>query len=91
MLRMTVYGISIAGLLLTFASAAFAQDTPDVQTRLNELEKKQDEMFNQLESEQRKVQISFYLKDVPDVDHPGKARILRSEYLEFKLDGSKSK
>jgi len=59
MLRMTGYGISIAGLLLTFASAAFAQDTSDVQTRLNDLEKKQDEMFNQLESEQRKVQTFF--------------------------------
>jgi hypothetical protein len=59
MLRMTGYGISIAGLLLTFASTASAQDPSDVQSRLNDLQKKQDEMFNQLESEQRKVQTFF--------------------------------
>jgi hypothetical protein len=36
--------------------------------------------------EQRKVQVSFYLKDVPDPDQPGKAKIVRSDYVEFTLD-----
>jgi hypothetical protein len=35
--------------------------------------------------EQRKVQISFYLRDEP-TDGGGKARIVRSDYLEFALD-----
>jgi hypothetical protein len=41
--------------------------------------------------EQRKVQVSFYLKDAADPDHPGKTRVVRSDYLEFALDSSKAK
>jgi hypothetical protein len=35
--------------------------------------------------EQRKVQVSFYLRDEADPDQPGKTRIARSDYLEFSL------
>jgi hypothetical protein len=35
--------------------------------------------------EQRKVQISFYLQEAPAPDQAGKVRILRSDYVEFKL------
>jgi hypothetical protein len=41
--------------------------------------------------EQRKVQVSFYLKDEADPDHPGKTRVARSNYLEFALDSQKGK
>ena len=34
--------------------------------------------------EQRKVQVSFYLRDEP-ADDPAMSRIVRSEYLEFVL------
>jgi hypothetical protein len=39
--------------------------------------------------EQRKVQISFYLRDEADPDQPGKVRIVRSEYVEFTLKKEK--
>jgi hypothetical protein len=39
--------------------------------------------------EQRQVQVSFYLGDEADPDRPGKTRIRRSDYLEFKLKGGK--
>jgi hypothetical protein len=39
--------------------------------------------------EQRKVQVSFYLRDEPDKEASGKTRIVRSEYLEFTLDKGK--
>jgi predicted choloylglycine hydrolase len=39
--------------------------------------------------EQRKVQISFYLRDETDADQPGKVRIMRSEYVEFTLKKEK--
>jgi hypothetical protein len=35
--------------------------------------------------EQRKMQVSFYLKDEADAKEQGKARIVRSDYLEFGL------
>jgi hypothetical protein len=35
--------------------------------------------------DQRKVQVSFYLRDEPDPKEPGKTRIMRSEYLDFAL------
>jgi hypothetical protein len=35
--------------------------------------------------EQRRVQISFYLRDEPLPDQRGKVRIVRSDYLEFEL------
>jgi hypothetical protein len=35
--------------------------------------------------EQRKVQISFYLRDEADPDHPGKSRVVRADYVEFTL------
>jgi hypothetical protein len=35
--------------------------------------------------EQRKMQVSFYLKDEPAASQPGKAKVVRSEYLEFRL------
>jgi hypothetical protein len=35
--------------------------------------------------EQRRVQFSFYLRDEPLPDHPDKALIIRSDYLEFRL------
>jgi hypothetical protein len=41
--------------------------------------------------EQRKLQVSFYLKDAPDPDNPGKTRIVRSDYIEFTAGGSVSK
>jgi hypothetical protein len=41
--------------------------------------------------EQRKMQVSFYLKDVPDAEHAGKVKIIRTDYLEFGLDNSKVK
>jgi hypothetical protein len=37
--------------------------------------------------EQRRVQISFYLRDEPVPDHPNKVKIVRSDYLEFRLTG----
>jgi hypothetical protein len=40
--------------------------------------------------EQRKVQISFYLRDEADADQPGKVRILRSDYVEFALEKEKA-
>jgi hypothetical protein len=39
--------------------------------------------------EQRKVQVSFYLRDEADPDQPGKVRIARSDYLEFALGNTK--
>jgi hypothetical protein len=36
--------------------------------------------------EQRSMQISFYLGDVADREHPDKTRIVRSGYIDFKLD-----
>ena len=39
---------------------------------------------------QRKVQISFYLRDERNGDEPSKPRIVRSEYLEFVLKAEKS-
>jgi hypothetical protein len=41
--------------------------------------------------EQRKMQVSFYLKDVDDPDHPGKSKIVRSDYVEFALQESQTK
>jgi hypothetical protein len=35
--------------------------------------------------DERKVQVSFYLRDEPDADNPAKPRIVRSDYLEFAL------
>jgi hypothetical protein len=35
--------------------------------------------------EERKAQFSFYLRDEPVADQPGKTRVVRSEYLEFQL------
>lgn len=35
--------------------------------------------------EERTMQVSFYLHDEPNADEPAKVRIVRSEYLEFKL------
>jgi hypothetical protein len=35
--------------------------------------------------EERRVQINYYLHDEPMPDQPGKMRIVRSEYLEFRL------
>jgi hypothetical protein len=37
------------------------------------------------------VQVSFYLKDVPDPDRPGKTKVARSDYLEFSVNGPSSK
>jgi hypothetical protein len=39
--------------------------------------------------EQRKMQISFYLRDEANPEEPGKSRIVRSEYLDFALDNRK--
>jgi hypothetical protein len=36
--------------------------------------------------QERKVQVSFYLRDEADAEHPGKPRIVRSDYLEFALE-----
>jgi hypothetical protein len=36
--------------------------------------------------EERKVQISFYLRDEVEADRPGKPRIVRSDYLAFALE-----
>jgi hypothetical protein len=41
--------------------------------------------------QQRKVQISFYLRDEMDVDRPSQVRIIRSDYLEFALQDAKAK
>jgi hypothetical protein len=41
--------------------------------------------------EQRKMQVSFYLKDAANPEPSGKARVARSDYLEFALEGPKSK
>jgi hypothetical protein len=41
--------------------------------------------------EQRKVQVSFYLRDEADADRPGKVRVVRSEYLEFRLNAAKAR
>jgi hypothetical protein len=35
--------------------------------------------------EQRKVQVSFYLRDEADPKNPGKVQVVRSDYLEFAL------
>jgi hypothetical protein len=66
MLRKMIYGIVLLLLLVipfsgTFAdnsssNAGNAGNSSDVQNRLNDLQQRQDEMFKQLESEQRKVQ-----------------------------------
>ena len=40
--------------------------------------------------EQRKVQVSFYLGDKAIPDKPGKARIVRTDYLEFALKTAKA-
>jgi hypothetical protein len=40
--------------------------------------------------EQRKVQVSFYLRDEADAGQPGKVRVVRSEYLEFRLRGARA-
>ena len=40
--------------------------------------------------EQRKLQVSFYLGDEPDPDHPKKTRIRRSDYLEVVLASGNS-
>jgi hypothetical protein len=37
--------------------------------------------------EERKVQVSFYLRDEADPDRPGQVRVVRSPYLEFTLKG----
>ncbi len=39
--------------------------------------------------EERKVQVSFYLRDEIDPNDKGKTRIIRSDYLEFALDNPK--
>ena len=36
--------------------------------------------------EQRKMQVGFYLRDEPNAEQPDKVQIVRSEYLEFKLE-----
>jgi hypothetical protein len=38
--------------------------------------------------EQRKMQVSYYLRDESDPGHLGKSRIMRTEYLEFNLPTS---
>jgi hypothetical protein len=40
--------------------------------------------------EQRRLQVSFYLGDEPDPDHPGKITIRRSEYKEFALQDARA-
>jgi hypothetical protein len=40
--------------------------------------------------EQRRVQVSFYLRDEADAEKPGKTRIVRSDYLEFILGKAKA-
>src|SRR5262249_40681752 len=40
--------------------------------------------------ERRSLQVSFYLRDEPAPDRPGKTRIVRSDYLEFQLTGTKA-
>ena len=39
--------------------------------------------------EQRRMQVNFYLKDEPDPSDPKKVHIVRSDYLDFKLEGPK--
>jgi hypothetical protein len=39
--------------------------------------------------EQRKMQVSFYLRDAADPDQPDKVRIVRSDYQEFSLRSAK--
>jgi hypothetical protein len=39
--------------------------------------------------EQRKMQVSFYLRDAVDPDQPARMRIVRSDYQEFSLRGAK--
>jgi hypothetical protein len=41
--------------------------------------------------EERRVQVSFYLRDEPDTERPGQIRIIRSEYLQFALEKSNAK
>jgi hypothetical protein len=41
--------------------------------------------------EERKVQVSFYLGDEPDPDHPDRTRILRSEYKSFQIENGNGK
>jgi hypothetical protein len=38
--------------------------------------------------EERKMQVSFYLRDEPEGGQTGKARIVRSDYLEYSLRGA---
>jgi hypothetical protein len=38
--------------------------------------------------EQRKMQVSYYLRDEPDPEQPGKSRIIRTDYLQFGLPAS---
>jgi hypothetical protein len=40
--------------------------------------------------ERRSVQISFYLRDEPDPERPGRTRIVRSDYVEFVLRDAKA-
>lgn len=40
--------------------------------------------------QQRQVQISFYLHDEPDRDHPNSTRIVRSDYIPFALKPGRS-
>jgi hypothetical protein len=37
--------------------------------------------------EQRRMQVSFYLKDEPDATDPAKVQVMRSNYLDFRLQG----
>ena len=41
--------------------------------------------------EKRTVDVSFYLRDEPDPDHPGQTQIVRSEYHKFALKDKQSK
>lgn len=66
MLRKTIFDIAVISLLvipffgaLADNSSSNVSNVSDVQTRLNDLQQRQDEMFKQLESEQRKVQTFF--------------------------------
>jgi hypothetical protein len=57
MLRIIFNIVAIVDFLVaSFFSGAFAQASTDMQQQLNDLEQRQDDMFKQLESEQRKVQ-----------------------------------
>jgi hypothetical protein len=41
--------------------------------------------------EERKVQVSFYLGDEFDPDHPDRTRIIRSEYMSFAIENGNGK